>query len=189
MGQFKQLKEEMDKYEVDREELIRLSRDIVGLSKELIYATHRKDFKTAEKAKSDITKLVKSLKKYENSKHYASGSFKISIQEYVEAVCYLEFVKNGKIQTCKELDVDPEYYLLGLCDLTGELTRNAVNSAINDDYKKALEVQKFVVGLYEELMQFDFGNGELRKKFDGIKWELNKLQDLVFQLKMKGMIR
>ena len=37
-------------------------------------------------------------------------------------------------------------------------------------------------------MQFDFRNSELRRKFDGIKWELKKLEDLSIELKLKGKI-
>lgn len=188
MEQFKQLKIELESFDENRDKLILLSREIVKLSKEMIYATHRKDFKAAQSANKEITSLMEKLKKF-TGKHFASGSYKVAVQEYVEAVCYLGFVKTGTIPTYKELDLDPEYYLLGLCDLTGELTRNAVNSAIKDDFETSLQVHKFISELYAELMQFDFGNGELRKKFDGIKWELNKLEDLIFQLKIKGKIK
>ena len=34
----------------------------------------------------------------------------------------------------------------------------------------------------------DLKNGELRRKYDGIKYDVKKLDDLVFQLKMKDKI-
>ena len=115
---------------------------------------------------------------------YYSGPFKIAIQEFVEAACYHEFVKNKKIPSAKELNVDTEYYLLGLCDLTGELVRKAINSAINNDYDQALFIKKFVNDLYNELMLFEFRN-ELRRKFDSIKYDLKKLDDVALGIKLK----
>ena len=38
------------------------------------------------------------------------------------------------------------------------------------------------------MSKIDFKNGELRRKYDGIKYDIKKLDDLVFQLKMKDKI-
>ena len=132
--------------------------------------------------KSAVAELDKTAKK--KPIFYYSGPFKIAVQEFVEAVCYYEFVKNKKIPSAKELKVDTEYYLLGLCDLTGELVRKAINSAINNDYDQALFIKKFVNDLYNELMLFEFRN-ELRKKFDSIKYDLKKLDELALGIKLK----
>jgi hypothetical protein len=36
-------------------------------------------------------------------------------------------------------------------------------------------------------MKFDLRNGELRKKFDEIKWNLKKIEDIAYDIKMKGL--
>ena len=56
------------------------------------------------------------------------------------------------------MGADSENYLLGCCDLVGELMRNAVNSGIKGDYRAAFEIKIFVDDLYNELMKFDFRN-------------------------------
>ena len=109
-----------------------------------------------------------------------------AIQEYVEAVCYYDYVKLGKLTSKEKLGVDSENYLLGCCDLVGELMRNAVNSGIKGDYKQSFEIKDFVDSLYNELMKFDFRNSELRRKFDGVKWELKKIDQMVFDIKFRG---
>jgi predicted translin family RNA/ssDNA-binding protein len=116
------------------------------------------------------------------------GSFKVAIQEYVEAASLLEFMQTGKILAYSQELGDHENYLMGLCDLSGELVRKAINSSIKENYKVALAIRQTVDELYTELSKIDFKNGELRRKYDGIKYDLKKMDDLVFELKMKGKI-
>ena len=71
---------------------------------------------------------------------------------------------------------------MGLCDLTGELTRKAVNSAINGDYKGVKKIKELVENIYGQFIQLDIRDNELRRKFDSIKWDLKKLEDLVCEL-------
>jgi predicted translin family RNA/ssDNA-binding protein len=95
---------------------------------------------------------------------------------------------DGNIIPYSEEFGDPENYLMGLCDLTGELVRKAINSSLKDNFKLAAKIREVMEELYTELSKFDFKNGELRRKYDGIKYELRKLDELVFELKMKGKI-
>jgi predicted translin family RNA/ssDNA-binding protein len=161
------------------EEVLKQVREILKLSKKIIYSVHRKGDASADvKVISDkIAILRKSIKPEFLSQ------LKIAEQEYVEAVCLYEFVKSGSIPDAKDLGVTDSHYLLGLCDLSGEMTRLAINAAIDGDSKTALKVRDFVENLYDELMQFDFANGELRKKFDGIKYDLKRLEEVALQLK------
>jgi predicted translin family RNA/ssDNA-binding protein len=161
------------------EEVLKQVREILKLSKKIIYSVHRKDDASADVKviSGKIAILRKSIKPEFLSQ------LKIAEQEYVEAVCLYEFVKSGSIPDAKELGVTDSHYLLGLCDLSGEMTRLAINAAIDGDSKTALNVRGFVENLYDELMQFDFSNGELRKKFDGIKYDLKRLEEVALQLK------
>ena len=93
----------------------------------------------------------------------------------------------NKIPTSAQLKVDSESYLLGLCDLTGELVRKAVNEVIKKDYEAAVKIKDVVAEIYDEFLKFDLRNGELRKKSDQIKWNLKKLEDIVFEVKLKGL--
>ncbi|MBN2421324.1 hypothetical protein JXB27_03540 [Candidatus Woesearchaeota archaeon] len=183
---FEEMRKELESFDGVREEIIAMSREIVRLSKKVIYSVHRKEMKEADSAVAQIKKAVKNIiKGSEDSELEYSGSRRIALQEYVEAICYYEYVKTGKVPTHKEVGVDAESYLLGICDLSGELVRNAINGAIEGDFKNALNVKELVTELYWELSQFDLRNGELRRKYDGIKYDLKKLEDLVLQLKLR----
>jgi predicted translin family RNA/ssDNA-binding protein len=161
------------------EDVLKQVREILKLSKKIIYSVHRKDDASADV--KEISAKIKNLRKSIRPEFLAQ--LKIAEQEYVEAVCLFEFTKSGGIPDAKDLGVVDTNYLLGLCDLSGELTRLAINAAIDGDSKTALNVRAFVENLYDELMQFDFANGELRKKFDGIKYDLKRLEEVALQLK------
>ncbi len=185
---FIKLRERFEQFEGQRELLIGKSREIVNLSKQAIYAVHRNALGESAKLIKDMEGKIVELKKI--TEHFSSldysGSSKIAFQEYVEAVTLYEYVKNKKIPSSAKLKVEPEYYLLGLCDLTGELVRIAINAAIEGNFGKALEIKQCVAEIYGEMLKFDFRNGELRKKFDSIKYDLKKLEDLALDIKLRG---
>ncbi len=183
------IKTKIDKYEQERDKVIRTSRDVIKLSKKVIYALHRKDMKSAAAAVKQMGSEFKSMASVaKHPKILSSGSYKVAVQEYVEALCFYELMKDNRIPTNAKLKLDPEFYLMGLIDLTGELVRKAINSAIKGDYKTSVKLKDLVSDLYDELLLFDFAGGELRKKFDSVKYDLKKLDDLVLSLKLSKKI-
>lgn len=181
------IRQRMEKFDNKREILIKKSRDVLKLSKQIIYSVHRSDIVKAGDLITEIKNKLHEMNKIveENTKLIYSGTFKVTIQEYVEAICYYEFVKNKKIPSHLELGVGGEYYILGLCDLVGELVRKAITHGIESNMDEAMAIKNLVEEIYGELLKFDFKSGELRRKFDSIRYDLNKLEDLIFQLKLK----
>ncbi|MEM3370709.1 MAG: hypothetical protein QXW00_02400 [Candidatus Woesearchaeota archaeon] len=185
---FKIMREQLAKFEERRDELIAKSRELIRLSKKVIYSVHRGDSKNAASSLKELEKRFKELNKSAKLQPelFYSGLFKSSVQEYVEAACFYSIIEKDKLPTHKELNVMAEHYLLGICDLVGELSRKAINSAAESDYSTALKIKKIVSDIYDELMQFDFSNGELRKKFDGIKYEVKRLEEMGLQLSIRN---
>lgn len=184
------LRKIMEKSDEIREQIIRDSRKLIMASKTAIYSIHRDEFEQAEKTlnkmKVDVAELRKKVIK--EPKLQFEGIFRVAIQEYVEALSLFEFIRHGKILPYNEEFADVEVYLMGLCDLSGELVRKAINSSIKEKYSIAVNIRNLLEEMYTELSKFDFKNGEVRRKYDGIKYDLKKLDDLVFELKMKGKI-
>jgi predicted translin family RNA/ssDNA-binding protein len=187
----KDLKEVLEDYNLSdqqRELLIKKSRDVLKLSKQLIYSIHREDLESAKELSKQLDKSFGELRKIaeNNPELKYSGSSRISAQEYAEAMCYFYFVSENRLPTRAELKLDADTYLLGLCDLTGELVRKAINDAIKGRLDSALKIKEVVEEIYGELLQFDFRNSELRKKFDSIKYDLRRLEDLALNIKLKA---
>lgn len=174
--EFSEIRKELESNDTKREQLIRDSRDIIRISKRIIYAILRDDFSKAEK----LAKTIKSKVGKLPSDDYGTGAKRVALQEYAEAITLLGFAKSGKIPSRKALGIDSENYLAGLSDLTGELVRMAVNKAIKKDYDAVLRIKRFVEEIYGEFLQFNLRNSELRKKSDQIKWNLQKLEDMAY---------
>jgi translin len=112
------------------------------------------------------------------------GSYSDACQEYVEALCYYGFIKNKKIPTSTDLKVNEGDYLMGICDFTGELTRKAVTIAHKDD-KEVIKIKELVEEIFGEFLKLDLRNGNIRKKSDSIKWNLKKLEEVMYDIKKK----
>ncbi len=186
---FEKIKKKIDQFDASRDTIIKQSRDVIKASKKVIYACHRNDLKDAAiQAKDMKTLLTKLNSAAKDPKLQNQGSYKVAVQEYVEALTFFYLMKDNKIPTHTDLNVAPEHYLLGIIDLVGELVRKAINSAINEDYSVSVKMKDLVTELYDELLLFNFSGGELRKKFDSIKYDLKKLEDLILNLKLSGKI-
>ena len=185
MINFAKIQKEIKEYDSERENLIKKSRDVLKLSKQIIYAVHRDELSEAAKLLEEIKKEKKELDRIakHSPKMGCEGSYKVAVQEFVEAVLYYEFVKTGKLG---DLAVDAEHLVLGLGDLPGELTRKAVFLAGKGEVEKVNKIKDAVDMIYGELLKFDFRENEIRRKVDAVKYELRKLEDLVLDLKLKG---
>jgi predicted translin family RNA/ssDNA-binding protein len=179
---------EFNEFDELREGLIRKSRDVVKLSKQIIYSIHRNELDSAKGLCKKIQAELKDLDKIaaKSPELSYSGSYKVAVQEFVEAFCYYKFVSEARVPSKTELGVSSDFYLLGLCDLSGELVRNAINKASKGEYAAVEKIKDLVVEIFERLMQFDFRNSELRSKFDGLKYDVKKLEDVVFQINLKS---
>ncbi len=98
---------------------------------------------------------------------------------------FYHFIKTGTLISKEECDVDTENYLLGLCDLTGELGRKAVNSVIKDNHELTHKIKDMVTEIYGEFLKLNLRNSELRKKSDSIKWNLSKIEEIIYNLQLR----
>lgn len=183
-SEFGKIRQELHNIDLKREEVIQTSREIISLSKQVIYAAQRNDLKEAESAMKTIKDKVKKLRKVNINTDTNINS--VAFQEYVEAMTFYEFVKNNKIPTRASLNVSAEDYLAGLCDLTGELVRKAIYDVIHKKFDEAERIKELVHDIYGEFLKLHLRNGELRKKSDSIKWNLKKLEEVMYDISMKG---
>lgn len=66
-------------------------------------------------------------------------------------------------------------------------TRNATPPTIKKqasilDRSSVLACASLCRGVFGELVQFDLRNGPLRKKFDGVKYDVRKIDDILYEL-------
>ncbi len=181
---FEKIRLSLESYDKQREALIKKARVVLKLSKRLIYSLHRNNKKEAVKLKNQLEKEKSKLDRIAFSKKglLYEGSYSEAAQEYVEAVSYYNFINKCKIPSISSLRVNEEDYLLGICDLTGELARRAVMIA-NKDVKRVEKIKDLVEDIFGEFLKLDLRNGNLRKKSDAIKWNLKKIEEVLYDSK------
>ena len=184
---FEKIRKQLTDYSKRREHIIKSSRDILRFSKMAISCIHRHDLKAAEEHLAAAEKLLKEVKKLAvlDAALSVLGAYTVAIQEYVEAKTFLHFVNTNTLLDLDSLGVEPEDYLMGLSDLTGELGRRAVLKTISKNYDDVHIVRDFVVGVHDFFLTLDMGNGDLRKKYDAIKWNLKKIEDIIYDIETK----
>jgi len=179
---FHELRTELKTYDSQREDLIGKARGLLKESKHMIYEIHRggsapDSLRRLRQQKAALDRIAG-----KNPLLFQEGSYSDAVQEYCEAETYHSFVSRKPLPTAKQLKIGTEDYLMGLCDLTGELTRRAVRHATMRDFEEVKRIKQFVEDLYGEFIHFDLRNGLLRKKYDAIKWNLKKLEEIMYDI-------
>ena len=187
---FQDMRKEYHQNDASREQLIKRSRDLLKLSKQMIYAVHKSDMKSVENNSKKALVILKELNAIVKKVPFLefAGAFKSAVEEYAEAMIYYHFVKKGKIISYKTLKIDSEIYLMALSDFTGELVRKAVFLAGKGEIEKVVKIKELIDEIFGEMIGFDLRNSDLRRKFDAVKYNLKKLEDLVLDLKLKGKL-
>jgi len=183
MNEFEKIKKTLQEKEKIREKIIALSREILSNSKKAIYETHRggnpeKLLKTAE------TKIVEAKKIIKNPASI-TGSFRAGLEEYAEAKMFEYYINKGKILPFTKIKIPEETYLAALSDFTGELGRLIVKKGINKDIKEVTNILETIDYIFGQMQIFDFPNSDLRRKYDAIKYNLKKAEQIRYDLSLQ----
>jgi len=81
-----------------------------------------------------------------------------------------------------------EEYLQSLITLTEELARLAVNSVTLGDYQRPMLISRFVKDLHSAFQLLNLKNDILRKRSDGIKYNVKKIEDVVYDLRLRNFV-
>lgn len=174
-------------YAQTRRDVIKQSDDALHHAKRAIFAMHREEMTEAKtklvQAESILLGVRKEHKK--DVRAVGEGSYRAAAEEYVEAALLYQFLTTGNIGNIQGIPLDPEVYIAGLCDVPGELYRYAIKSATeknNAMVKKCSRMGQDIVGA---LIEFNL-TSYLRNKFDQAKHAVQKLEEVDYELSMRG---
>ena len=141
-----------------REEVIKLTREIVRLSGNAVNSVHRGMYKEARLALSQARELVaRLLNLVENHPDLKySGLTYNGLSEYVEAYLFYSIVVENNVPTLLELNVPLVPYLQGLGDLVGELRRLVVRLLNELEVSKAEKYLEIMEAIYNNLRLLDY---------------------------------
>ena len=180
-----QLKKEHDAHESERRQIISLANIVLHDSKRVIFALHRSDMAKANDSLREIEKILAgSEKKFGYARLAQEGAYKAGVEEYVEAKMLNKLISGEKVDIIKSLTINAESYLSGICDLTGELVRQAVNQAAAGQLKEVARIKGLIDEIMAELVEFDLA-GYLRTKYDQARGNARKIEQINYEINLR----
>ncbi|KAH8394749.1 hypothetical protein KR222_004053 [Zaprionus bogoriensis] len=92
-----------------------------------------------------------------------------------------------KIKHSEGFHLDIEDYLLGILLLASELSRFATNSVTMGDYERPLNISHFIGDLNTGFRLLNMKNDGLRKRFDALKYDVKKIEEVVYDVSIRGL--
>lgn len=148
--------------------------------------------KIVKKSKQVFEEISKIVPKGEYYRYYIFWNQKQSTLIGYLALSYWliekELIKIEKVKEILGLDVPIEEYLHGVTYISSELARLTINLVIRGDYKTPLLIDQFLKDFYQGMKLFNLKNDSLRKKFDSIKYDIKKVEQVVYDLSINKLV-
>jgi translin len=161
-----------------REDALKASRDIIICCRKGIQQLHRNQMDDAEnfikQASAKLTQLYDNTKDHPDIFH--AGFVENAAQEFVEIYCLYNIMKDEDLPDPDTIQTTYSAYLLGLCDVVGELRRGALDFMLEGNTAKASEYLGYMDRIYDAIMSFDYPSAlvPIKKKQDMIRGLIEK---------------
>jgi len=177
-----------------RERTIRVSRDILRISRIVIACIHQDKIDEAREKLRQLSKLVddlmEMLKDYDELKF--SGFVRNSLVEYVEAHLFYAVVTKSDIPSPEDLKVSPSTYILGLADSGGEIRRRIIallNQGNIDEVKRMYDILKQIYHRISTIVIPDAIAPGLRSKCDMLRNSVERVGSEIIYFHLTRSIR
>ncbi|GAM20369.1 hypothetical protein SAMD00019534_035440, partial [Acytostelium subglobosum LB1] len=146
----------------------------------------------------ELKKLISPFNYYKYREHWRRH-----LSQVVFSLAFSYWLESGKLLSIEVIQshiglqrkqgentitIELEDYLLGLCDMTNEMSRYCVNCVIRQDYETPMVISKFVNDLYAGFRVLNLKNDILRKRFDSMKYDVKKLEEVVYDLSVRKLV-
>jgi len=161
-----------------REDALKFSRDIIISCRKGIQQLHRNLLENADVyLKQAAAKLVELCELTKNHPDiFNAGFVENAAQEYVEIHCLYNIMRGEDLPDPDTIQTTYSAYLLGLCDVVGELRRGALDFMLEGHTEKANEYLHHMDRIYDAIMSFDYPSAlvPIKKKQDMIRALIEK---------------
>jgi len=184
---FANIKKQYQSRESDRRSVMSKSNEALSKSKRAIFALHRDDLKSAVSLMHEADAFFLQCEKLfkSNASLKEEGSYRAALEEYAEAQLFLLYTQHEPVDKIAERAMEPSIYLGGLSDCTGEIVRYAMKHVTAGNVKEATRARETVAMIIEFMLDLDL-TGYLRTKFDQAKKNLRSLEEMMYELALRG---
>jgi translin len=156
-----------------REQALKTAREIIIECRKAIQCIHQNLMKDAKKnitKSSDKLQDLYLLTKNHTDLYYA-GFVENAAQELVEAFCFYNVRSGKELPDPDEIKTTYSSYLMGLCDLVGELRRTSLDKIREGKTKDADQYLNIMEEIYNVIIRFDYPSGliPIKKKQDMVR--------------------
>jgi len=130
--------------------------------------------------------------------------WKNDLQNIVFVLSFIVWLESGQLVQLRDVEnelgfpgkvhdnpnswaIEIEDFLIGISFLPSELARLCVVSVISGDFELPVKIQRFVNDLYNGYRLLNLKNDFIRKRFDSMKYDLKKIEDVNFELAVRGL--
>ncbi|KAK7575496.1 hypothetical protein V9T40_011782 [Parthenolecanium corni] len=149
-----------------------------------------------KKSYAELGQLVESGLYYKFYDHW-----KLVTQKLCFVIALIHYLETGSLKTRAEIastlglkteekdgfHLSIEDYLFGLLMLVSELARFAVNAVTNGDYTRPIQISQFVAEINAGFRLLSLKNDGLRKRYDALKYDVKKIEEVVYDLSIRGL--
>lgn len=189
---FTKIIKNLDEIDTDREEILKISRQMIRNCSVAIKSIHRKEYNIYQD-KIDEIKLyhAKLLEIVEKNPHAFSRFLKTPEQEYVEAICLYAIINKLDLPDPADHNVSDVNYLLGLADVIGELRRFILDKIRIGEIDDLDQILDDMEDIYSYLFSLDYPKGitqDLRRKTDVARGIIEKTRgDISLTIQMNQL--
>ncbi|KAK3157673.1 hypothetical protein QOZ80_2AG0125930 [Eleusine coracana subsp. coracana] len=151
-----------------------------------------------EVIKGLYAQLPEILKECPGQYYRYHGDWRSETQAVVSMLAFMHWLDTGGLLmhaeaqeklglSSGEFSLDVEDYLTGLCFMSNEFPRFVVNRVTAGDYDCPRKVLSFLTDLHASFRILNLRNDFLRKKFDGMKYDLRRVEEVYYDVKIRGL--
>jgi predicted translin family RNA/ssDNA-binding protein len=129
-----------------------------------------------------LKKLVENL---DGDLTHREGRLAQSIEKFAESRLLQHFFATGTLASLNAIQpCSDDEYIGAIFGFAQELARYVVGRASDGDKSSVAICRTLVAQLNGKMLEFDFRNGPLRKKYDGLKYALKSIEDIIYEMSL-----
>ena len=141
-----------------RETSLKYARTVIIHCRKAIQLIHQHKMQQAEELIKKASATLAEL--YDVTKDHAdlskAGYVENAAQEFVEAQCFYNILHHEALPDPDAIQTTYTAYLMGLCDVVGELRRKALDMVLAGEQKDAQQYLVIMEDIYAAILRFDY---------------------------------